>query len=175
MAAPTAITTISRSRATVLTGGIVLVTWRVAASDPGPSTHGRGFASLLLLLACIALGLVYVWGNPRGRASEAVLATLAMCGAWLAASAPNGPSSAFAFGAVFSAGVRFGGLRPFVIVVLAAVSVTVSSIVYDVSSTGALAYSAGFLAATLGAGARRTALLRIDEAELLVAQVQRSR
>lgn len=175
MVSPAAIPPISRTRAAVLSAGIAAATWGVAASDPGPATHGRGLASLVLLIACVGLGLAYLWGNPRGRIGEVVLALLAVSGAWLTASAPNGPSSAFAFGAVFSAGVRYGGLRPFVIVVLASIAVIVGALVYGSSSTGALAYGAGFLAATLGAGARRTAILRVEEAELLLAQVQRSR
>jgi signal transduction histidine kinase len=158
-----------------MTVGLALAIAGVARSDPGPGTTGRGLAVSILLAVASAAWLLWAWNRTPERWAPALLGVFAITGGLLTAAAPNGPSSAFAFVAVVSAGVRFAGAPAFAIYLLAALSVTVGAIAWDVAATGAAAYVAGLLAGLFAGIGRRTSLLRAEEAELLLAQTQRSR
>ncbi len=155
--------------------GLALVIWSVlAASADGPGTSGRGLAVTLLLAACVIGTLLWL----RVRDVEAPLTPdtygLAAVGGALIGASPYTAASAFAFVAIVAAAIR-GGLRRGVEVAgIGALALAVTVIIWDEASVALLAYGLGFAAAALaGANARQTRL-RADEAELLLAQSQRS-
>jgi signal transduction histidine kinase len=87
---------------------------------------------------------------------------------------PDSAASAFVFVAVIAAGTRVELAQALPVVALGALGLGVSVLIYNGSALGLLAYTLGFAAALLAASNSRQSVVRADQAELLLAQTQRS-
>ena len=99
---------------------------------------------------------------------------LAVAGGVLIGAAPNSAASAFVFVAVVAAALRVELDRALAVVALGALALGVATLMYNNSGVGLLAYTLGFAAAALAGSNSRQSVQRAEQAELLVAQTQRS-
>ena len=158
-------------------GGLALIVYSVIHARVGPGTHGRHLVVLVLLVASVVCWLC--WTAFPGRVDEArtvlpEIYVMAAAGGFLAWASPTSAASAFAFLAVVSAAVRTDLRHAWIVTALAAVALGASVLVYHGSGVAALAYSLGFAGAMLAASNARQVRLRAEQAELLLAQTQRS-
>ncbi len=102
------------------------------------------------------------------------LYVLAAAGGVLAGAAPDSAASAFVFVAVAAAGLRVELGRAFIVVGIGALALGVAFLAYNGSALGLLAYSLGFVATAFAASNSRQSAQRAEQAELLLAQTQRS-
>jgi signal transduction histidine kinase len=156
-----------------LLGGGVIV-WTVVGSDPPPSGSGRGLVVLALLVLSAIAWLAWTFWSSKVTVLTVDLFVLAGAGAALAGASPSSAASAFAFVAVVVAPVRVGFRRSLPIVLTAVVGAAAAFAVYHGSILGLVAYSLGFLASALGAENLHQTRSRAEQAELLLAQTQRS-
>ena len=155
--------------------GLALISWTVlSATHHGAGDHGRGLVISILLVLCVAAALTWMWRPDSGRGVTPELWVLASAGGLLCGAAPNSAGSAFVFVAVVAAGVRIELSRAFLIVGTGALALGVSVLLYNGSALGLLAYSLGFAAAALAGSNARQNAARAEQAELLLAQTQRS-
>ncbi len=154
--------------------GLALVAWSVFGANHHPGGSGRGLVvSLLLALAAIAWLYWTIW--PRGRERRmAELYVLAAAGGVLLGAAPNSAASAFVFVAVAAAAVRRPLRDALGVLVIGAVALAIATLVYDNNGLGLLAYVLGFTATMFGGANARGSLVRAEQAELLLAESQRS-
>ena len=155
-------------------GGLVLIGWSVIGSDHGPGGHGRHLVVSLLLASAVLAWLAWTARPYIDRGVTPDLYVLAAAGGVLCGAAPDSAASAFVFVAVVAAGVRVELPRAMPAVVLGTVALATSALIYDGSALGVLAYALGFAAAALAASNSRQSVVRADQAELLLAQTQRS-
>jgi signal transduction histidine kinase len=155
--------------------GLALITWTVLTANhhaAGPS--GRGLLVSVLFASCVVAWVVWMRRPVPDRGITPEVWVLAVAGGVLCGASPSSAASAFVFVAVVAAGVRAELSRAFIVVGVGILALAVSVLVYDDSALGLLAYSLGFAAATLGGANVRQAAARAEQAELLLAQTQRS-
>ena len=99
---------------------------------------------------------------------------LAIAGGVLAGAAPDSAASAFVFMAVVAAGVRVEMRGRVLIVALGALALAATVLAYDGSGIGVLAYTLGFIATRSRPRTAASRSMRAEQAELLLAQTQRS-
>ncbi len=166
---------IDRPYATLIRlGGLGVVAWTVLASNQPPGTSGRGLVVLILLIVCATVWLWWTFVTSRLKVLTPDVFVLAGAGGALTGASPSSAASACVFVAVVAAAVRVGFRKSLPVVATGAIGVAVSSAVYHQSALGVVAYSLGFLAATLGAENLHQSQGRAEQAELLLAQTQRS-
>jgi signal transduction histidine kinase len=153
---------------------LAVVTWSVLHSHPGPGASRRGLLILCLLIAAVVAYLVWTAWPMRGPEVTLELYALAVTGGVLTVAASDGAASVLVFVAVVAAGVRVEISRAVPLVLVGTLALAVSVLVYDASALGLLAYALGFAAALLAASNGRQARVRADQAELLLAQAQRT-
>jgi signal transduction histidine kinase len=154
--------------------GLGLITWTVFTSKFTPATSGRGLVVLVALVVALVAWLVWTLWSCRLRSVTADVYVLAVAGGVLAAADPGSAGSAFVFVAATVIGVRVGLVPGLSVALLGAASLGVVAIVYDGSGLGVLAYTLGFSALALAGSNLRQLNLRTEQAELLLAQTQRS-
>lgn len=159
---------------------LVLVSYSVLVATPAPGASGRGLVISITLGLAIASWLVWTaraW-NAVPSVIEWPLAgevlVLAVAGAVLTGASSNSAASAFVFVAVVAAGLRVDLRRALPVLGAGAFALAVSVVVFHGGALGVLAYSLGFVAALLAASNSRGSVLRAEQAELLLAQTQRS-
>ncbi len=152
---------------------LVLIGVSVLNSRHHPSSSGRGLVVTVCLVACVAAWLAWTVRPTSDRVTPDTY-ILAVAGGILAGAAPDSAASAFVFVAVGTAGVRVELLGTFVVVALGVLALGFAVLAYDGSALGLLAYTLGFVATALAASTSRQTRLRADQAELLLAQTQRS-
>ncbi len=113
-----------------------------------------------------------IWPNRNRVTPE--LYVLAVAGGVLAGVVPDSAASGFVFVAVASAGMRVELARAFLVVALGALALASAVLAYNGKGLGLLAYTLGFIATALAASASRQSRVRAEQAELLLAQTQRS-
>jgi signal transduction histidine kinase len=153
---------------------LVLIGWTVVGSHPGPSASGRGLVILCLLIAEVTAFLWWTAWPFSERGVTPDLYVMAIAGGVLIAASPNSAASAFVFVALVAAAVRVEIPRALPLLALSLLALAVSVLVYDNGALGLLAYSLGFAAALLAASNARQSVARAEQAELLLAQTQRS-
>jgi signal transduction histidine kinase len=151
-----------------------LISSSVLNAHHHPSGSGRGLVITVCFAACVAAWLAWtIWAtDERGLTPDLYVMTVA--GGVLAGAAPNSAASAFVFVAAAAAGLRVELSRAFVVVALGALALGVAVLVYDGSALAWLAYTLGFIAVALAASNSRQSSVRAEQAELLLAQTQRS-
>ncbi|MDO9407178.1 sensor histidine kinase [Patulibacter sp.] len=152
---------------------VVAVCWSVARADPAPGFDGRA----LVVLVALAVGVAAFagWSFQRDRGRDATTPILmAMAGGVLCWASPNSAGSALAFMACFGVGARLEPSRAVPTAAGGVLAVAVAALAYDGSFAGTAAYGLGFVATMLAGANRRASLLRVEEAELLLVQTQRS-
>jgi signal transduction histidine kinase len=164
-----------RAALTIRLVGLALISWTVlTASQHAAGGSGRGLVISVAFGLCVLAWLVWMRRPIPDRGVTVEVWVLAAAGGVLCGASPSSAASAFVFVAVVAAGVRVELPRAFIVVAVGALALAVSVLVYNGSALGLLAYSLGFAASTLaGANARQTAV-RAEQAELLLAQTQRS-
>ena len=153
---------------------LVLISSSVLNAHHHPAGSGRGLVVTVCFAACVVAWLVWTILATRERGITPDVYVMAIAGGVLAGAAPNSAASAFVFVAVAAAGLRAELARAFVVVALGALALGVAVLVYDGSALGLLAYTLGFVATAFAASTSRQSSVRAEQAELLLAQTQRS-
>jgi signal transduction histidine kinase len=102
------------------------------------------------------------------------LYVLAICGGIIQGASASSAASALTFVVAMSAAARCGLLDGLVVAALGAAAIGAGALLYDRQALTVLAYSLGFAAVTLGGANIRQSRMRLEQAELLLAQTQRS-
>jgi signal transduction histidine kinase len=153
--------------------GLVLISWSVLHSRHHLSGGGRGLVITVCFVVCVIAWLVWTI-RPNEHLVTPDVYVLAVAGGVLAGAAPDTAASAFVFIAVAAAGLRTDLPRAFLVVALGTLALASAVLAYDGSGIGLLAYTLGFIAMTLAASTSRQSRVRAEQAELLLAQTQRS-
>jgi signal transduction histidine kinase len=163
-----------RAATAIRLAGLVLIALSVLSGSHQPGTTGRGLVVSLLFAAAVLSWLVWTArpGNDQGVTVE--LYVMATAGGLLVVAAPQSAASAFVFVAVVAAGLRVELARAALVVLAGTLAVALSTLLYNGSAVGLLAYALGFVASLLAASNARQRTIRVEQAELLLAQTQRS-
>jgi signal transduction histidine kinase len=154
--------------------GLGLISWSVIASSPAPATSGRGLVVLITLVIAVASWLVWaLWSCGQSRITPDLYA-VAACGGVLAMASSGSAGSAFTFVIATAAGARAGPVYGLITAAIGAASAATGGIIYDQSALAVLAYSLGFAAVALAGSNIRQSEIRLEQAQLLLAQTQRS-
>jgi signal transduction histidine kinase len=154
--------------------GLVLVGLSVFHGSHHPGTSGRGLLVSLLFAAAAVSWLIWTARPNDDEGLSVELYVMAVAGGMLIEAAPQSAASVFVFVAVIVAGIRMELARAASVVVAGALAVAVSALVYNGSALGVLAYTLGFTVSLMAASNARQRSLRIEQADLLLAQTQRS-
>ncbi len=162
-----------RASAAIRLAGLALIALSVVNASPPPGTSGRSLVVSVLFALAVAAWLVWTV-RPDRDGVTLDLYVMAAAGGLLVEASPRSAGSAFVFVAVVAAGVRVELPRAVPVAVVGTLAVAVSALLYTGSALGLLAYTLGFAASLLAAGAARSRTERAEQAELLLAQTQRS-
>jgi signal transduction histidine kinase len=166
---------LDRRLATVIRlAGLALIALSVLRGSHHPGTSGRGLVISLLFAAAALAWLVWTARPDDARELTVELYVMAAAGGLLVEAAPQSVASVFVFVAVITAGVRAELARAAPVVIAGTLGLAVSDLLYKGSALGLLAYSLGFAVSLLAASNARQRSLRVEQAELLLAQTQRS-
>jgi signal transduction histidine kinase len=169
------LSTLDRRLATAIrVAGLVLITLTVLGGSHHPGPSGRGLVVSLLFAAAALSWLIWMARPSNDQGVTFELYVMAVAGGLLVEAAPQGAASAFVFIAVIAAGLRVELARAAPVALAGTLAVAVSNLLYNGSALGVLAYALGFAASLLGASNGRQRALRVEQAELLLAQTQRS-
>ncbi|MFZ0379358.1 MAG: sensor histidine kinase [Solirubrobacteraceae bacterium] len=163
-----------RLASAIRTGGLILIDFSVVTNRHHPATSGRGLLVALLLVACNIAWVAWTVTPMREDRISVDVYVLAVAGGVLIGAAPNSAASAFVFVAVVAAALRVELDRALAVVALGALALGIATLMYNNSGVGLLAYTLGFAAAALAGSNSRQSVQRAEQAELLVAQTQRS-
>ncbi len=154
--------------------GLVLIGISVLNAKHPPAGSGRGLVVLISFLACVVCWLAWTSHPELDRGVAPAAYGLAGAGGVLVGAAPNTAASAFVFVAMVMASISVPLSRALPVLVVGVLALAVSILAYAGSALGLLAYTLGFVAVMMGASNRREARVRTEQAELLLAQTQRS-
>ena len=154
--------------------GLVLIGWSVLTSDHGPGLAGRSLLVTVLFVAAVLAFIAWTSWPDIDRGVSVEIYVLAGAGGLLAGACPASAASAFVFVAVVAAAVRAQLSRAWPVVGVGAVALGASVLIYNGGALTVLAYTLGFIAAAFAASNARQSIARADQAELLLAQTQRS-
>jgi signal transduction histidine kinase len=169
-----------RAATLIRVAALALVSWTILHAEPGPGTSGRELVvSVTFALAAAAwiAWTVRAFRSPGSIIEGGVqpeMWVMAIAGGVLTAASPSSAAAAFVFVAVIAAGIRAELRQGAWIVLAGVVALGLGQFVYGGSALATLAYVLGFAAALLGASNSRQSVVRADQAELLLAQTQRS-
>ncbi len=153
---------------------LVAIDLSILSSRYHPGTSGRQLlVTVLFVLTSIAWLIWTVWPS-RQSTITVELYVLAIGGGLLLGAAPDSGASAFVFIAAAAAGMRVTLQRALLLAALGALAGGVTTIIYTGSGLGLLAYSLGFAAVALAGSNGRQSKERAEQAEVLLAQTQRS-
>jgi signal transduction histidine kinase len=164
----------NRSAALIRLAGLVLISWTVIRGTPAPGTSGRALLIAVLLAAAVVAWLCWTRWPGRERGLSADICVMAAAGGVLIGASPRSAASAFVFVAAVAAAARIPLHRAMIVTAIGALATATSTIIYDRSALALLAYVLGFVAAALAASNARQSINRAEQAELLLAQTQRS-
>lgn len=154
--------------------GLGLIVWSVVASaNRHPVSGGRSSVVIAALAAAVIAYLVWT-AHPSQPRVTPDLYVMAGAGGLLIGASPNSGASAFVFVALVVAGLRVELSRAVPLVLVSILALASSVLIYKQSALGMLAYTLGFCAGLLAASGRRQSGERAEQAELLLAQTQRS-
>ncbi len=154
--------------------GFGLISWTVFNDPHHPGTGGRGLVVAVTYGLCAVSWMAWTWHPSRDHGATLDTYVMAIAGGVLCGAASSSAAAAFVFVAAVTAGVREPLARAMLVTASGILALAVAVLIYDGSALGLLAYSLGFAAITLAASNARQSLMRADQAELLLAQTQRS-
>jgi signal transduction histidine kinase len=167
--------TLDRRVATAIRlAGLVLIGLSVLSGSHHPGTSGRGLAVSLLFAAAALSWLIWTAHPNDDRRGSVELYVMALAGGLLVEAAPQSAASVFVFVAVIVAGARLELVRAAPVVLTGVLALAVSDLLYNGNALALLAYTLGFVTSLLAASNARQRSLRVEQAELLLAQTQRS-
>ncbi len=152
---------------------LALVALSVLRGSYHPGTTGRSLVVSVLFVAAVAAWLAWTL-RPHDPRVTIELYVMALAGGLLVEASPQSAASVFVFVAVVAAGARIELARAAPVVLVGTLAVAVSDLLYNGSALGLLAYALGFAAVLLAASNARERVARAEQAELLLAQTQRS-
>jgi signal transduction histidine kinase len=163
-----------RTATAIRLAGLALIVWSVVVSaNRHPSVGARSAVVIPALAAAVIAFLVWTaW--PKRRTVTPDLYVMAAAGGLLIGAAPNSGASAFVFLAAVVAGLRVELSKAVPVTLVGILALSISTLIYKHSAVGVLTYSLGFCAGMLAASGRRLWVDRAEQAELLLAQTQRS-
>jgi signal transduction histidine kinase len=164
----------NRMATAIRLAGLAVIGWTMVHGDPAPGTSGR---RLLITVLFAAAAIAWLWWTRwpiRERGVTPDLYVMAAAGGVLIGASPGSGASAFVFVAAVAAAVRVPLERALIVTAIGALATAVSTIIYDHRALALLAYVLGFVAAALAASNARQSIDRAEQAELLLAQTQRS-
>jgi hypothetical protein len=164
----------TRMAAVIRLAGLAVISWTMVHGNPAPGTSGRRLLITVLFAAAVVAWLWWTHWPIRERGLTPDLYVLAAAGGVLIGTSPRSASAAFVFVAAVAAAVRVPLERALIVTAIGALATAVSTIVYDRGALALLAYVLGFVAAALAASNARQSIDRAEQAELLLAQTQRS-
>jgi len=153
---------------------LVLIGSTVLNARHHPSASGHGLVVAVCFAACVVAWLGWTIWARREHGITPDVYVLAVAGGVLAGAAPDSAASAFVFVAVAAAALRVEQPRAFLVVALGVLALGLAVLAYDGSALGLLAYTLGFVAMAFAASNFRQSSMRAEQAELLLAQTQRS-
>ncbi|HEY1689660.1 MAG TPA: histidine kinase [Solirubrobacteraceae bacterium] len=154
---------------------LALVTWTVFSSNDPPAGSGRGLVVAITLAIAV---LAFLVGTARPGLELGLtpdLFVMAAAGGVLCGASSGSAASVFVFVAIVVAGLRAELREAATVAAVGAFALACAVLAYDGSALGVLAYVLGFAAAALAAANGRQSVQRAEQAELLLAQTQRSR
>jgi signal transduction histidine kinase len=154
--------------------GVALIGWSVVTSRHPPGAGGRALVITASLVGSLAAWLAWMIRPGIDRGPTPDLYVLAAAGGVLCGASPGSAASAFVFVAVAMAALRAELARAAAVIAVGALALAVSVLIYNGNALGLLAYTLGFVATALAGSNGRQARARADQAELLLAQTQRS-
>jgi signal transduction histidine kinase len=154
--------------------GLALITWSVLTASQHPGSSGRGLVVSVLFAAAAVSWVIWTIRPETDRGVTVELYVMAASGGLLVEASPRSAASVFVFVAVVVAGLRAELARAAPIALVGTLAVAVSDLLYSGSALGLLAYGLGFAAALLAGSNARQRVVRVEQAELLLAQTQRS-
>jgi len=164
----------NRMATVIRLAGLAVISWTMVHGDPAPGTSGRRLLITLLFAAAVVAWLWWTRWPIRERGLTPDLYVMAAAGGVLIGASPGSASAAFVFVAAVAAAVRVPFERALIVTAIGALATAVSTIIYDRGALALLAYVLGFVAAALAASNARHSIDRAEQAELLLAQTQRS-
>jgi len=172
----------NRAATVIRLAALALISWTVVHGEPGPGTGGRRLLITVLFAAAVIAWLGWTrWPihdrSPSAeidRSPAAEMYVMAAAGGVMIGASPHSAAASFVFVAAVAASVRAPLERALVVTAIGALATAVSTIIYDRAALGLLAYVLGYVAATLAASNARQSIDRAEQAELLLAQSQRS-
>jgi signal transduction histidine kinase len=153
---------------------LALIAWTVFKGSPHPGGSGRGLVITVLFALAVISWLAWTIRAKRDDGLGPELYILAAAGGALCGASPHSAAGAFVFVAVVAAGLRVEVVDAVPVLVVGVLALAISILIYDGSGLGLLAYALGFAAALLAASNSRQSVVRAEQAELLLAQTQRS-
>jgi signal transduction histidine kinase len=153
---------------------LVAIDLTVITSHHPPGGSGRHLVVAIALAATTIAWLVWTIRPLQQPDITPELYVLAAAGGLLTGAASDSAAAAFPFVAAATAGLRVELSRAMVLVALGVLALGVSTLAYTGSGLGLLAYALGFAATALAGSNSRQSRDRAEQAELLLAQTQRS-
>ena len=153
---------------------LVLIGYSVLHSHHHPGVSGRGLVVSVSLAACAVAWLAWTIRPNSAQGVTPEVFVLAVAGGVLAGAAPDSAASGFVFVAAAAAALRVELERAFIVVAVGVLALGAAFLAYNGSALGLLAYSLGFVATAFAASNSRQSSQRAEQAELLLAQTQRS-
>jgi signal transduction histidine kinase len=163
-----------RTAALLRLTGLGLISWSIFTSPFAPATSGRELVVLIAWAIVVIAWIVWTFWSCRLDRMTADVYVMAVAGGVLAAADPSSAASAIVFVAATAAGARVGVVQGLIVAAVGATTLAAGAIIYDVGPLGVLAYAAGFTALALAGGNIHQMQLQASQAELLLAQTQRS-
>jgi signal transduction histidine kinase len=154
--------------------GLALITLSVVNGSHHLGASGRGLVVSVLFAAAAGCWLIWMIRAESDRGITPELYVMAAAGGLLVEASPGSAASVFVFVAVIVAGLRAELARAAPVALVGMLAVSVSDLLYNGSAVALLAYALGFAAALLAASNARQRVDRAEQAELLLAQTQRS-
>ena len=153
---------------------LVLIGYSVLHSHHHPGVSGRGLVVSVSLAACAVAWLAWTIRPNSDQGVTPEVYVLAVAGGVLAGAAPDSAASGFVFVAAAAAALRVKLERAFIVVAVGVLALGAAFLAYNGSALGLLAYTLGFVATAFAASNSRQSSQRAEQAELLLAQTQRS-
>jgi len=154
--------------------GLGLITWTVVGAAHRPAASGRGLVVAISFALAVAAWIAWMARPMQPHRITPDIPLMAAAGGVLLGASPDSAASVFVFVAAVVAGARVELVRAAGVVAAGAASLAATTLAYNGNGFVLVGYALGFAAAQLAASNTRQSFVRAEQAELLLAQQQRS-